>query len=136
MVSPNVVRSPAERSTKIPRSIFDSTSRAQALASFFVRNVSVTACQPVRRTCACHCPGPFCRMVAMTVLPTVPKLCQRDCETGQYSRFANNRFDFAGEIGAPETIRTSDLCLRRATLYPAELRAPIGLNRRNARQRQ
>ena len=26
--------------------------------------------------------------------------------------------------GAPETIRTSDLCLRRATLYPAELRAP------------
>ena len=27
------------------------------------------------------------------------------------------------ETGAPETIRTSDLCLRRATLYPAELRA-------------
>ena len=26
--------------------------------------------------------------------------------------------------GAPEGIRTSDLCLRRATLYPAELRAP------------
>src|SRR5262249_6428897 len=26
-------------------------------------------------------------------------------------------------IGAPEGIRTSDLCLRRATLYPAELRA-------------
>ena len=25
--------------------------------------------------------------------------------------------------GAPERIRTSDLCLRRATLYPAELRA-------------
>ena len=28
-----------------------------------------------------------------------------------------------GRNGAPETIRTSDLCLRRATLYPAELRA-------------
>ena len=28
------------------------------------------------------------------------------------------------EGGAPEGIRTSDLCLRRATLYPAELRAP------------
>ena len=28
------------------------------------------------------------------------------------------------ESGAPERIRTSDLCLRRATLYPAELRAP------------
>ena len=26
-------------------------------------------------------------------------------------------------IGAPETIRTFDLCLRRAALYPAELRA-------------
>ena len=26
-------------------------------------------------------------------------------------------------IGAPERIRTSDLCLRRAALYPAELRA-------------
>jgi hypothetical protein len=25
--------------------------------------------------------------------------------------------------GAPDTIRTCDLCLRRATLYPAELRA-------------
>src|ERR1700722_1136288 len=38
--------------------------------------------------------------------------------------------------GAPETIRTSDLCLRRATLYPAELRAPVRLNRRKPRQRQ
>ena len=30
-------------------------------------------------------------------------------------------------IGAPERIRTSDLCLRRAALYPAELRvfAPL-----------
>src|SRR5580658_9957466 len=26
------------------------------------------------------------------------------------------------ETGAPDTIRTCDLCLRRATLYPAELR--------------
>src|SRR5665213_2045171 len=40
------------------------------------------------------------------------------------------------ETGAPETIRTSDLCLRRATLYPAELRAPVRRNRRNLRQRQ
>src|SRR5271170_759487 len=29
-------------------------------------------------------------------------------------------------IGAPERIRTSDLCLRRAALYPAELRARSG----------
>src|SRR5882757_6346731 len=34
------------------------------------------------------------------------------------------------KTGAPETIRTSDLCLRRATLYPAELRAPWSFNRR------
>ena len=27
-----------------------------------------------------------------------------------------------GETGAPERIRTSDLCLRRAALYPAGLR--------------
>jgi hypothetical protein len=28
--------------------------------------------------------------------------------------------------GAPDTIRTCDLCLRRATLYPAELRVRCG----------
>src|SRR5438477_10955446 len=28
-------------------------------------------------------------------------------------------------IGAPDTIRTCDLCLRRATLYPAELRVRL-----------
>ncbi len=28
--------------------------------------------------------------------------------------------------GAPDRIRTCDLCLRRAALYPAELRAPTG----------
>ena len=28
--------------------------------------------------------------------------------------------------GAPDTIRTCDLCLRRATLYPAELRVLAG----------
>src|ERR1700694_4020814 len=30
------------------------------------------------------------------------------------------------ESGAPDTIRTCDLCLRRATLYPAELRVRGG----------
>src|SRR5690349_17730622 len=29
-------------------------------------------------------------------------------------------------IGAPDRIRTCDLCLRRAALYPAELRVPGG----------
>src|SRR4051812_28824655 len=32
--------------------------------------------------------------------------------------------------GAPDTIRTYDLCLRRATLYPAELRVHEGCYRR------
>jgi hypothetical protein len=33
------------------------------------------------------------------------------------------RFAVLNRSGAPDTIRTCDLCLRRATLYPAELRA-------------
>ena len=32
---------------------------------------------------------------------------------------------FQSVIGAPDTIRTCDLCLRRATLYPAELRVRL-----------
>ena len=35
----------------------------------------------------------------------------------------NNRSDMERRDGAPERIRTSDPCLRRAVLYPAELRA-------------
>ena len=31
-------------------------------------------------------------------------------------------------VGGPDTIRTCDLCLRRATLYPTELRVPQNLN--------
>ena len=33
--------------------------------------------------------------------------------------------DIICNIGPPERIRTSDLCLRRAALYPAELRADL-----------
>ena len=39
-------------------------------------------------------------------------------------------------IGAPDTIRTCDLCLRRATLYPAELRVREGSFSRLAGQGQ
>ena len=38
--------------------------------------------------------------------------------------------------GAPERIRTSDLCLRRAALYPAELRARDHLDSGRAFERQ
>ncbi len=42
-------------------------------------------------------------------------------ENGIWKEIALKAFD-----GAPERIRTSGLCLRRAALYPAELRALIG----------
>ena len=32
---------------------------------------------------------------------------------------------YMNKIGAPGEIRTHDLCLRRAALYPAELRVPM-----------
>ena len=41
-----------------------------------------------------------------------------------------------GKTGAPDTIRTCDLCLRRATLYPAELRVRWGSFSRLAGPRQ
>ena len=37
-------------------------------------------------------------------------------------REAAKSLNLLRKIGAPDTIRTCDLCLRRATLYPAELR--------------
>jgi hypothetical protein len=43
---------------------------------------------------------------------------------GTAKRRAKSRGNW--EYGAPETIRTSDLQLRRLLLYPAELRALIG----------
>src|ERR1700730_19060044 len=39
-------------------------------------------------------------------------------------------------VGAPDTIRTCALCLRRATLYPAELRVRCGSFSRLAVRRQ
>src|SRR5690348_14132602 len=36
---------------------------------------------------------------------------------------------FQGITGGPDTIRTCDLCLRRAALYPAELRVLAGAGR-------
>jgi hypothetical protein len=42
------------------------------------------------------------------------------------TRGARGKFVVLYVNGAPERIRTSDLCLRRATLYPAELRVRTG----------
>ena len=90
-----------------------------------VRHVRVPIGHLLRRTCTHHCPGPFSRMVAMNIplALTVPKLCQPIAGKCNLDRSTVHRFDFVGKFGAPEGIRTSDLCLRRATLYPAELRA-------------
>jgi hypothetical protein len=45
----------------------------------------------------------------------------------QLRRLASSVFARTVEkFGAPDTIRTCDLCLRRATLYPAELRVLRG----------
>jgi hypothetical protein len=45
----------------------------------------------------------------------VPKLCRQIAQAGNTGRFAIHCFDFEGDFGAPETIQTSDLCLRMAT---------------------
>ena len=39
---------------------------------------------------------------------------------------AHLRFHLLFGSGAPDRIRTCDLCLRRAALYPTELRVPLG----------
>jgi hypothetical protein len=54
----------------------------------------------------------------------LPRLLTR-CLPGQKGASAKNR-DVPDFVGAPDTIRTCDLCLRRATLYPAELRVREG----------
>jgi hypothetical protein len=50
--------------------------------------------------------------------------------TGIFSGMSKRQktIGFVGKFGAPEGIRTPDLCLRRAALYPAELRAREGLD--------
>ena len=61
--------------------------------------------------------------------------CQGVCEPSRYSRDRNDRgkrsvknrsaeWSILVWDGAPDRIRTCDLCLRRAALYPAELRVP------------
>ncbi len=66
------------------------------------------------------------------------------CCEGRAARNARHRLTIRSaplvqlrkEIGGPDTIRTCDLCLRRATLYPAELRVPTGCLARPNRMRK
>ena len=48
-------------------------------------------------------------------------------DTAAWRRFGCLSNTFKPMSGAPERIRTSGLCLRRAALYPAELRVPARL---------
>src|SRR6476469_3487330 len=66
---------------------------------------------PIRLLC---CAFAICRIVtsrSASAIPDHSSLALRH-PSGRRHRYA----------GAPDTIRTCDLCLRRATLYPAELR--------------
>src|SRR6202034_3552688 len=79
---------------------------------------------------AVHVGQPVCGREIDARLPfiwaVIPAIVRRypDVHGNPPSRLAQWYFHFSGrETGAPEGIRTSDLCLRRATLYPAELRA-------------
>ena len=54
---------------------------------------------------------------------SVSRLNKKGSPIGMLSKHMGEPFLFNGP---PERIRTSDLCLRRATLYPAELRAVYG----------
>jgi hypothetical protein len=59
--------------------------------------------------------------------PAVPKLCSSGNQSiFSWSAVANKTIKSATS-GAPDRIRTCDLCLRRAALYPAELRV-LGRN--------
>src|SRR3954452_10619857 len=60
-------------------------------------------------------------------------IAQQD-ETSSAAYLLLTRFRFTAETGAPEGIRTPDLCLRRAALYPAELRARRGFMYRRLRE--
>src|SRR3954452_16763162 len=60
-------------------------------------------------------------------------IAQQD-ETSSAAYLLLTRFRFTAETGAPEGIRTPDLCLRRAGLYPAELRARRGFMYRRLRE--
>ncbi len=52
--------------------------------------------------------------------------CQQLRERTSTLNAVRKKLNFKGKFGAPDRIRTCGLCLRRAALYPAELRVPIG----------
>ena len=87
--------------------------------------------QALRRTCATHFqkhgkspryPG----SVASFQTGDDGRVCERDSRAGA-DRGRQDGSQVIGSFGTPEWIRTTDLLLRRQTLYPAELRAHVNL---------
>ena len=55
----------------------------------------------------------------------MPAMCRRLHYVRVLWAVAEMKWRQAAVFGAPDRIRTCDLRLRRATLYPAELRVPV-----------
>ena len=67
--------------------------------------------------------GGFSARPKVRILPQIGTDFDRPAALITAADAAIGGFKLLKLLGAPEGIRTSDLCLRRATLYPAELRA-------------
>ena len=65
-------------------------------------------------------------MCTLTVNSVVCTMWVCGFEALPKTAYFHNLLIFKGNNGAPDRIRTCDLCLRRAALYPAELRVPNG----------
>src|SRR5579862_659636 len=70
------------------------------------------------------------------MLANVPRTDCTDIQRHTENRRVASACQVIERAGAPDTIRTCDLCLRRATLYPAELRVRCASFSRLARHRQ
>jgi hypothetical protein len=57
-----------------------------------------------------------------------PPLLREDISSNAGRRGGSWKIAISAEIGAPDTIRTCGLHLRRVALYPAELRVPRSLS--------
>ncbi len=105
--------------------------RQKLLESDLAAEVASRAGQRRRRETLPDAPRRSPRACPLAPQPARPA---RTCEQGLMTRTRSNPDLRArqpdhrpepGKGGAPERIRTSGLCLRRAALYPAELRVPM-----------
>ena len=102
-----------------------SSERSNALASS--RNISaelaVRPSDPQDLNATGHSSQPHLRTSRRSTAKTVSENQKCPCRLDRW-RIAQRKFS----AGAPERIRTSGLCLRRAALYPAELRVRVSIS--------